>query len=66
MPGFDIGHLILLSAIALVVFGPERLGEIMRTAGHALAEFRRASQGLPALWEPGVPAGATADASGPG
>jgi sec-independent protein translocase protein TatC len=47
MPGFDIGHLILLSAIALLVFGPDRLQEMMRTVARTLDEFKRASQGLP-------------------
>lgn len=46
MPGFDIGHLLLLGAIALLVFGPERLQEIVRTLGDTVAEFRRASQNL--------------------
>ncbi len=49
MPGFDIGHIALLLAIALVVFGPERLQEIARTLGQTVNEFRRASAGLPAL-----------------
>jgi sec-independent protein translocase protein TatC len=50
MPGFDIGHLALFAAIAMLVFGPQRLQEIMRTVGQTVDEFRRASQGLPPLW----------------
>jgi sec-independent protein translocase protein TatC len=50
MPGFDIGHLALFAAIALLVFGPQRLQEIMRTVGRTVDEFRRASQGLPPVW----------------
>jgi sec-independent protein translocase protein TatC len=52
MPGFDVGHIALLLAIALVVFGPERLQEITRTLGQTVNEFRRSSQGLPDLLNP--------------
>lgn len=51
MPGLDLGHLFLLAAIALLVFGPERLQEIMRTVSRTVTEFRQASQGLPAMWD---------------
>lgn len=47
MSGFDVGHLVLIAAIALVVFGPERLQDIARTVGRSVGEFRQASLGLP-------------------
>ncbi len=40
---FGITHWIIVLVIALVVFGPEKLPELARTLGRALAEFRRAS-----------------------
>ena len=40
---FGITHWIIVLLIALVVFGPEKLPELARTLGRALAEFRRAS-----------------------
>ncbi len=49
MPGLDPGHLILFFLIALIVFGPERMQELARSLGKAVAEFQRASQGLPDL-----------------
>ncbi len=67
MPGFDIGHLVLLAGIALVVFGPEKVQEMARTAGKALADFRRASQGLPGTWdEPALSYTAASDERLPG
>jgi sec-independent protein translocase protein TatA len=41
-----IPELILIFIIALVVFGPQKLPELGRTIGKALAEFRRASAEL--------------------
>ena len=40
---FGITHWIIVLLVALVVFGPEKLPELARTLGRALAEFRRAS-----------------------
>ncbi len=40
---FGITHWIIVLLIALIVFGPEKLPELARTIGKALAEFRRAS-----------------------
>ncbi len=50
MPGFDIGHLILIFGIAMIVFGPERMQQMARTIGHTLSDLRRASEGMPAIW----------------
>src|SRR5262245_8597459 len=42
---FDIGlqEMLVLGVLALLVFGPSRLPELVRMAGRALREFRRAS-----------------------
>jgi sec-independent protein translocase protein TatA len=39
-------ELIMIFAVALLLFGPKKLPEIGRTIGKALAEFRRASNEL--------------------
>src|SRR5436190_15568041 len=41
-----VPELILIFAVALVVFGPRRLPEIGRTLGKALGEFRKATDEL--------------------
>jgi sec-independent protein translocase protein TatB len=38
---FSFGHLAILFLIALMVFGPEKLPELARKLGKAMAEFRR-------------------------
>jgi sec-independent protein translocase protein TatC len=50
MPGLDIGHIVLVMGIALLIFGPERIQEFARTAGHTLTDFQRSAQGLPPLF----------------
>ncbi|NMB02151.1 MAG: twin-arginine translocase TatA/TatE family subunit [Firmicutes bacterium] len=40
------GELILILAIALVVFGPAKLPEIGRAVGKGLREFKNATKGL--------------------
>lgn len=37
----SVPHLVVLFLIALMVFGPEKLPELARTLGKAMAEFRR-------------------------
>ena len=39
-------ELLLILAIALLVFGPKKLPELSRTIGRGLAEFRRATSGF--------------------
>ena len=41
-----IQELILIFAVALIIFGPRRLPEIGRTLGKALGEFKRATDEL--------------------
>jgi Tat protein translocase TatB subunit len=44
-------ELILIGAIALIVFGPRKLPQMARTVGKAMAEFRRASNEFRSTWE---------------
>ncbi len=42
----SIPHLIIIFLVTLVVFGPQKLPELARQLGRALAEFRRATAEL--------------------
>lgn len=44
-------ELILIGAIALIVFGPRKLPQMMRTAGKMMAEFRKATSDFKSTWE---------------
>lgn len=46
MFGIGFPELVLIIVIALIVFGPEKLPELARAMGKALAEFRRATDGV--------------------
>lgn len=41
MPEISPLEILMVGAIALIVFGPERLPEIARSAGRGLAQLRR-------------------------
>ena len=42
----SVPHLIIIFAVALVVFGPQKLPELARTLGKLMADFRRVSGDL--------------------
>jgi len=48
---FSVPHLIIIFAVALVVFGPEKLPELARTLGRVMGEFRRATGDLRSTFE---------------
>ncbi|HSW35454.1 MAG TPA: twin-arginine translocase TatA/TatE family subunit [Candidatus Limnocylindrales bacterium] len=41
-----IGEILLVLAVALIIFGPAKLPEISRSIGNALREFRKATKDL--------------------
>jgi sec-independent protein translocase protein TatB len=47
----SVPHLIIIFAVALVVFGPEKLPELARNLGKIMAEFRRATGELRSTFE---------------
>ncbi|MGH9775528.1 MAG: Sec-independent protein translocase subunit TatA/TatB [Candidatus Acidiferrales bacterium] len=47
----SIPHLIIIFAVALVVFGPEKLPELARNLGKAMAEFRRLTGDMRSTFE---------------
>src|SRR5258708_4187925 len=50
---FNIGpiELLVILVLALIVFGPEKLPELMRSAGHMVSEFRRYSSELTSTFQ---------------
>lgn len=50
---FGVGpvEFMVVLVLALIVFGPEKLPEMMRTAGHAIREFQRYSSELTATFQ---------------
>ena len=48
MLGMGPSELIVILAIALIVFGPKRLPEIAKSIGKAINEFKKASQSVQA------------------
>jgi sec-independent protein translocase protein TatB len=48
---FSVPHLIIIFAVALMVFGPEKLPELAKTLGKIMGEFRRATGDLRSTFE---------------
>jgi TatA/E family protein of Tat protein translocase len=48
---FSAPHLIIIFAVALMVFGPEKLPELARNLGKIMGEFRRATGELRSTFE---------------
>lgn len=44
--GLSFGEILLIAVVALIVFGPEKLPEIGRSAGRAIREFRKATRAI--------------------
>jgi TatA/E family protein of Tat protein translocase len=44
-------ELILIGAIALMVFGPKKLPQMAKTVGKAMKEFRKATDEFKSTWE---------------
>lgn len=44
--GLGIGSVILIVIVALIIFGPKKLPELVKAAGHTLREFKNATKGL--------------------
>lgn len=44
-------ELVLIGAIALIVFGPRKLPQMARTVGKVMAEFRKATSDFKETWE---------------
>src|SRR2546430_776881 len=44
-------EILLILVIALIVFGPRKLPELGKSLGHAMAQFRRASDDFKRSWE---------------
>ena len=44
-------ELVLIGAIALIIFGPRKLPQMARTVGKMMAEFRKATSDFKETWE---------------
>lgn len=44
--GIGFGSFLLIAFVALLIFGPKKLPELGKAAGHTLKEFKDATKGL--------------------
>ncbi|HWO95412.1 MAG TPA: twin-arginine translocase TatA/TatE family subunit [Bacillus sp. (in: firmicutes)] len=44
--GIGFGSFLLIALVALLIFGPKKLPELGKAAGHTLKEFKNATKGL--------------------
>lgn len=44
--GLGPGSIIFIVIVALIVFGPKKLPELGKAAGHTLREFKKATNGI--------------------
>ena len=44
--GIGPGSIALIGVVALIIFGPKKLPELGRAAGHTLKEFKSATNGI--------------------
>ncbi len=65
MPGFDASHLVVLFAVAFLVLGPQRMGEIARRIGQFAVESQRQSAGFARALQEGVQGESSAPAATP-
>jgi Tat protein translocase TatB subunit len=73
MPAIGPMELMVVGVLALIVFGPDRLPGMLKTAGRTIGEFRRVASGVkseftsglnddaPVRREPAVAAGSTTE-----
>jgi sec-independent protein translocase protein TatA len=54
MPQIGPAEMLMVAVIALIIFGPQRLPEIARTVGKAIAEFKRQATDLRSEFESGL------------
>ncbi|WP_095532849.1 twin-arginine translocase TatA/TatE family subunit [Domibacillus mangrovi] len=46
MPMIGVGSMVVIGAVALLIFGPKKLPELGRAAGDTLREFKNSTKGL--------------------
>ncbi|WP_085520876.1 twin-arginine translocase TatA/TatE family subunit [Tuberibacillus sp. Marseille-P3662] len=44
--GYGAGSIALVAVVALIIFGPKKLPELGKAAGHTLREFKNATKGI--------------------
>ena len=54
MPQIGLLEILVVSTIALIVFGPQKLPEIARAIGRAANELRRMASDVRSEWETGL------------